>query len=322
MSVFVRAAHRGENHWAFYLLTVLVVFIGYVIGQVPLLLVLNEKVDSGNISREQAAAFFENADFSQIGMSSHVGLLLLLGSFIAAAILLFICVEFIHKRAFRTLIRANKQVNVRKLLVAFGLWFVLTALAEFVAYLIYPGAYTFHFNWQNWLPLLAISLLILPIQTSFEEVFTRGYLLQGIGSATGSQIAAVMGSSLVFAAMHLANPEVREFGLVVMMFYYLSVAISLAIITLLDDGLEYALGIHAATNVYGASFVSFEGSALRTDTLLQVEQVDPLLMLILFYVTMAIFFVIIHKTFKLKPLRSLLSRVAPDLPEQQSDDHL
>ncbi|MDX1407631.1 MAG: CPBP family intramembrane glutamic endopeptidase, partial [Saprospiraceae bacterium] len=303
MSAFVRAAFRGENHWAYYVLSVFAVFIGYFLGQIPLLLVLNDKVNRGTISRDQAAEFFEFADFSIVGIPSHVGLLLLLGSFIAAAIILFMCVEFIHKRPFRTLINPTRRINVRKLLVGFGLWFGLTALAELVMYLLYPSAYHFEFAWHKWIPLLVVSLLILPIQTSFEEVFTRGYLLQGIGVATRSKVSAIIGSALVFAAMHLANPEIREFGLGVMMLYYLSVAICLAVITLLDDGLEFALGIHAATNVYGAGFVSFEGSALQTDAMFKVDQVNPELMLVLFYVTIAIFFVIIHKTFKLKPLR-------------------
>jgi membrane protease YdiL (CAAX protease family) len=161
---------------------------------------------------------------------------------------------------------------------------------------------------------------LLPLQTSFEELLIRGYLMQKIGIATNKAWLAVLLSSLLFGAMHLGNPEIEEFGLGVMMTYYVSVAICLAVITILDDGLEYALGIHAATNIYGAAFVGYEGSALQTDALVRVDEVDPVLMLVIFYIAFFVFLIIVKYRNKLLPWSSLFAPVNVQLSTMLPSD--
>ena len=116
---------------------------------------------------------------------------------------------------------------------------------------------------------------------------------------------------MFFAAVHLGNPEIQEFGVEIMVFYYLSVAVFLAILTLLDNGLELALGIHAATNVYGAAFLSFEGSVLQTNALAEVKELDPVLMVFAFYVMLIVFVIIARRKYKLNSVSSLLKRFEP-----------
>ena len=87
-------------------------------------------------------------------------------------------------------------------------------------------------------------------------------------------------------------------------------------ITILDDGLEYALGIHAATNIYGAGFVTYEGSALQTNALVKVGQVNPLLMVILFYCSMIVFYLIVKRMNGMGDWALLTSPIAPDEQDQ------
>jgi hypothetical protein len=53
------------------------------------------------------------------------------------------------------------------------------------------------------------------------------------------------------------------------------------VITLLDDGLELAIGAHTANNLWGALVVSFPGSVLDTPALLRMEGVPPEVMMVL-----------------------------------------
>ena len=177
------------------------------------------------------------------------------------------------------------------------MWLGIGLIMEAVSYVIDPGNYEMHFSGANFLVLILISLLVLPIQTSFEELFFRGYLLQGIGLSTGSRLAAILITSILFGCVHLMNPEISEFGMGKMMIYYIGVGIFLAIITLLDDSLELALGIHAATNFYGAVFVTFTGSALQTDALFRIGEVNINLMLIAFIVSVFVFFIICKRKY-------------------------
>ncbi len=315
MSRFVAAARRGENHWAYYGLTVVVIMLAFVIGQVPIRLILAHMVEQGDISFGMLTEFYATYDFAIVGLPTYVGLLLMLLGHILAAALLVISIVYVHKRPLKTVITSRKSVDFGRVFFAFGIWLVLSGLAEIVMYVMFPDDYSFDFNFKIWLPLVAVAILVLPIQTSFEEVFIRGYLLQGMGLLTRSKWVIIMLTSVIFASMHLDNPEVREFGLGIMGFYYISVALFLVILTFLDEGLEFALGIHAATNVYGASIVSFDGSVLQTETLIKINHLNPVWMIALFFGMMIVFVIIARRKYNLKSFSSLFEQI--ELPQAE-----
>jgi CAAX protease family protein len=309
MSRFVAAARQGENHWAYYGLTIVVIMLAFVIGQIPIRMLLNYMIGNGAISTTALTEFLATYDFAILGLPTYAGLLLMLFGHVLAAALLCISIVYVHKRPLRTAITSRRSVDFGRLFFAFGLWMLLSFLAELVMYALFPGNYSFHLDLGNWLPLLVVSLFVLPIQTSFEEVFIRGYLLQGMGLITKSKWVIIVLTSIIFTSMHLDNPEVREFGLGMMGFYYISVALFLVIMTFLDEGLELALGIHAATNVYGASIVSFDGSVLQTETIVKMNELNPLSMIALFFVMMLVFIIIATMKYKLQPFSSLFKRI-------------
>ena len=108
---------------------------------------------------------------------------------------------------------------------------------------------------------------MIPIQTSAEELLFRGYLLQGFGVLFKNRWLPLILTSVLFGGLHYANPEVDQFGLGIM-FYYIGTGFFLGIITLVDEGLELALGFHAANNLFGALLMSSEWSAFQTDAIL------------------------------------------------------
>lgn len=309
VSAFVRVAQKGENHWAFYLLTIVVVLLGFVVGQWPLMSVIEWQIAREALDPEKVEQFRQTADFDLLGLPSYVSLLLVLLGFMIAAAVLAVMIRFVHKRPVKTVITPHRRIHFSKIGTAFLLWMALAAVAEVGMYLLTPESYTWHWDASKWLPLVVVCILFLPVQTTFEEVFVRGYLLQGLGLLTHHKWSVILLTSCIFAGMHLGNPEIREFGTGIMVIYYFSVALFLAVITFLDDGLEMALGIHAATNIYGASVVTFTGSALQTDALVFLEEVNPALSLAFFYAMAVVFYVIVKKKYRLYPLRSLFTPI-------------
>jgi uncharacterized protein len=308
---FLLQAATGRNRsWPWYILTVALIGIAFVAGQLPVIAVVGNLINRGVIAQAQAAEFYETLDFEIIGISSAPGLLLLLGSFIAALIALWVAVRGIHGRRMGSLV-SGRRIRWRKIAFAFSVWFVLTVLIEVVLYIAAPDIYQFQFDAAKWFPLMVVALLVLPLQTSFEELFIRGYLMQGIGLVMKRPWVAAILTSLLFAGMHGTNPEIAEFGLGVMMLYYFSVGAFMAILTLLDDGLEYALGIHAATNIYGAGIVSYAGSALKTDALFMASEVNAGLMVIAFYGAAIVFYLLARSVYGLRNWRSLFEKVLP-----------
>ena len=66
--------------------------------------------------------------------------------------------------------------------------------------------------------------------------------------------------------MHSANPEVAEMGFITMIFY-IGTGLLLGIMTLMDEGLELALGFHFGSNLLAALLITSEWSALQTDAI-------------------------------------------------------
>ena len=174
---------------------------------------------------------------------------------------------------------------------------MMIAGLEVISYFIAPETYQFQLEWKTWLPLVAIALLIMPMQTSFEELLFRGYLLQGLGLGTNSRLVALVITSLLFGGMHYFNPEIQEFGLLLMMPYYIGMGLFLGILTLMDESLELALGIHAANNIFGAAFVTFAGSALQTDAVFRVTEVNTTFMIPVFFLMAGVFIYLCTRRF-------------------------
>ena len=66
--------------------------------------------------------------------------------------------------------------------------------------------------------------------------------------------------------MHIANPEVEKLGLGIMV-YYIGTGFFLGILTLMDEGLELALGFHAANNLITALLVTADWTAFQTNSI-------------------------------------------------------
>lgn len=298
--MFLQQVYKGKNDWWRWLITILLVIVGYVVGQLPFTAVLMKSVmdaNDGFMDVQEMEEVAKTMDFTPYGIDPNMILVLLLLMFVFAMIGLWIGVAKIHGRSFRTLITPMAKVNWSKVLFSFGLWMLFSLILEGASYLMDSGNYIYNFDAATFFPLLIIALLLLPIQTSFEELFMRGYLMQGISSFSVVRWVPLVVTSAIFGLMHIMNPEVGEFGLGIMMTYYMGVGLFLGIITLMDDSLELALGVHAATNIFGALFVTFEKSALQTPAIFRLQEVDVTFMIPVFFVAALLFTFICAKRY-------------------------
>ncbi len=296
--MFLQKAASGANQWWRYLLTLVIVFIGVIIGQLPLTYLVEVKADEEGLSVSEKLDMAATLDLTPIGISQNLSLLLALLAFVGGLLALWLCVVHIHKKPFRLLITPKRAINWQKIFFGFGLWMAFAVLAELIFFAIYPQNYTFRFDSSQFLGLLAVSLLVLPLQTSFEELMFRGYFMQGISLIAPYRWIPLALTSLAFGLMHWMNPEVQAFGAGLTMIYYVGVGLFLGIITLMDDGLDLAIGVHAATNIFGAVFVTFDDAALQTAALFHVSVVDMGGMLIAFFISAAAFIVIVSKKYR------------------------
>ncbi|WP_430615391.1 CPBP family intramembrane glutamic endopeptidase [Flavobacterium sp. JP2137] len=187
--------------------------------------------------------------------------------------ILILWVRVMQKQSLRSLVTSRKRVDWRRIFFAFSVWTAWTLVVFLYNYYTEPQHFQWNFNWSAFFPFLIMALVLIPLQTSFEELFMRGHLMQGIGLATRSRFLALVVTSLIFGLMHISNPEVGKIGYYILI-YYIGTGFFLGILTLMDDGLELALGFHAANNLIGALLVTSNWTAFQTNSLF-IELTPP-----------------------------------------------
>lgn len=298
--MFLKVAAQGQNKWWTYLITLLMVVGAATLAQLPLAMLVMYKSSELGLDPAETQELLQSMDFTSVGVNQNLMLVLMLIPFAVGLLALWMCVKGIHRRDPKTLINPTGQINWRKVLFGFGWWLACTTAVELVLYLAEPENYVLQFQPGPFVGLLVISLLLFPMQTSFEEILFRGYLMQGIGLLSRNPWVPLLSTSVGFGLLHFMNPEVKAFGLVWAMSYYVGVGFFLGLITLLDDGLELALGIHAATNIYSALFVTFDNSALQTAAVFRVKEFHIEWTLVGLVAAAAVFSLIAAKKYKWK----------------------
>lgn len=182
-------------------------------------------------------------------------------------LLLLLWVRFFHGQSIRSLTTARPKTDWKRILFSFALWSLFLIISTGISYYINPSDYEINFKPVPFIFLIIISIIFVPLQTSFEEYFFRGYLMQGLGLATKTRWFPLVFTSVMFGLIHVSNPEVLQLGPSIMIFY-IGTGFFLGIITLMDDGMELALGFHAANNVMLSLLVTSKTSALQSEALL------------------------------------------------------
>lgn len=294
---FIQQAYKGKNDWWRYLLMLLWVFFGWqFIGVIPLL--LTAVIHSESISEFERSS---GNQFLDLGIDSNLYLGFMIASFAIGLLFIFWGIKLIHQRGFKTLLTSRANFDWKRVFFAFGLWAIIALGLLALDYYTNPEAYLWNFKPLPFFILVIIALLLLPLQTSFEEILFRGYLLQGLGMLSKNRGVALILTSVLFGLLHIFNPEVEKLGYIIMI-YYIGTGLLFGIATLLDEGLELALGMHAANNIVAAIFVTANWTVFQTDALL-IDTSEPNLtmeMYIPVLIIYPIFLLILAKKYKWK----------------------
>ena len=253
---FIDKAKEGNNSFSSYLLGIVLIISVYLLGSYFLILDLqwNFGIESfDGISQKEIVRILGNNRF----------LAWLIVPFLFVALFLVIHTKFVHKRTVLSIFSGRENFDWKRVLFSFSLLFSILSLFLFIQYLS-SDSLIFQFDLQKFIPLFFIAIFLLPIQTSCEELLFRSYILQGIKMRTKKNSIAVLISGLMFGAIHIGNPEIAKIGYHIIV-YYMLVGVFLALISLFDNGIELALGYHAANNVFAALMITNNWQAFQTD---------------------------------------------------------
>ena len=197
---------------------------------------------------------------------SNLVLILLLAPLVVGFFVVLGWTLLVHQQSITSLTTSRKKIDWKRILFAFGLWAGVTIILTGVDIFFSPEKYELNFNLVKFIPLAIIAILLIPLQTSFEEYLFRGHMMQGIGLMVKNRWLPLFITSSLFGLMHIANPEVEKLGLGIMV-YYIGTGFFLGILTLMDEGLELALGFHAANNLITALLVTADWTAFQTNSI-------------------------------------------------------
>jgi len=266
---FIQLAYNGLNEWWTYLVTIFLLLFGWqFIGALPLLLVAWNKAES----EHEFMVAAEN-NFMSLGINTNFYLILMITTFVGGLIALFIGIKYIHKRNIITVITTRSKIDWNRVIYAFSVWALFGLVVIAISYFLSPENYIWNFKPIPFLVLVLISFLLLPLQTSMEELLFRGYLMQGFGTWFKRGFVALLLTSIIFGLLHGLNPEVEKLGWISMV-YYIGTGLLLGIFTIMDEGTELALGFHAANNIIAAVLVTANWTVFQTDALL-VDVSEP-----------------------------------------------
>lgn len=243
-----------------YLVGFILVFIAWqLIGAIPLIgFLIVKSVQGGDLPTDISGMA------ELLGSNLFLFLMLLTFSFGLVAVLLV--AKFLHKQSLRSLTTARVKVDWKRIGFAFIFWTLISGGFILLDIALSPEDYVYNFDLVPFLILLLIAVLLIPLQTSFEEYFMRGYLMQGLGVLARNRWVPLVVTSFFFGILHIFNPEVQKLGMGIMVFY-IGTGLFLGVITLMDDGLELALGFHAANNLTAALLVTADWTAFQTNSI-------------------------------------------------------
>lgn len=306
----LESSFTGKNAvWRYIVMFVAILLATNTIGALPLLMGYASKVadDPDMLGRITD----DPANIGVLGFEPNIGLIMNLFPFIIGIIAFVLLIKPINQRTFGATINGGRRFRWNRLMVSASVWLILSAVYLFVYIKADPSNFRLNNTSGTLVPLILICLALIPFQAAFEEILFRGYLMQGFAVLSRNRWIPVVVTSILFGLMHSFNPEVDEFGFMIMMPQYITFGLIFGVVTILDDGIEAAIGAHAANNIFLCIMVTHKSSALQTNALYEQINIYPMTEFAGLLVTGVVFIFVMKMILKWESWSLLTSRVVP-----------
>jgi hypothetical protein len=254
---FLNSASQGKNSWWRYLITIVV---SLVLGTFAAMILIIAVLTVYSIYFRTKASYL--IDISST-LSNPIFLLLEVGVGYSISLLFFyLCLRVLHRRSLISLINMEGKISWMNMLKGGSLWTFLLFLTTVLPILIFGGSgYSVTFDPKTFSILLIVCLITFPIQASFEEIFFRGYLMQGFGLLSKKPVIPLLSTSIIFALMHFFNGTDLKMSLIFVSSAFV-IGLMFGIIALGENRIETAMGTHIANNLFVALIYNSSDSGL------------------------------------------------------------
>ncbi|WFA10174.1 type II CAAX endopeptidase family protein [Tissierella sp. Yu-01] len=226
------------------ILSIIMIFVGQIIGQI-FLIFLSQFISIQGIMVKPIYLIF---------------------TFLFPLLLCFIWVKLVEKRRIGSLGLSSYKF-VSKFFIGFFIGFLMFSAVTLLMYI--TGTIEIDQNIDVGINYFPAILAILPgwiLQSSTEEIITRGWLMHIIGAKHRPIIGFIV-SSILFGVLHIFNPGVTYLSIM----NIILVGFFFGLYVIKTQDVWSACGLHAAWNFTQGNIFGFSvsgGSILSTDTLM------------------------------------------------------
>lgn len=286
---------EGKNSWKQYVASFIVIALFFLISVMPYAFIGEWIVQSdGNPNTYYD---FELGDY--VGLNPLVSFALLDSSIILWIVGIFIAIRYIHKRHFKTLITPNQNIDWKKIGFGFIVFFLILSTTLLIDVVLNPGDYTLNdIQLSDFMILFVLVLILTPIQTTCEELFFRGYLMQFFGKWIRNPIILSLIVGVIFGSLHFGNPEMN-YSPILMGADYLITGFIWCYVSAKTNSIELTIGAHAANNMLIGWFLTMDDTAYGDiPSLFVAKNIDPAMSLMWSAISLGLFLWISLKKFK------------------------
>lgn len=292
---FLDGVKSGVNRWWAWLLGIVsIIVIWQGIGSIPTFAAC-EFVSSAQF------VDFACEDALIVGNSSLPNFILGSYAFVVAMIGIWFVVRVFHKRPLTKVLTARPSFDFNRAFFAMIIGFVVLATPLLLSTAMGSAEISFQSpDASEYVTFFMFAIVLIPVQAGFEEVFFRGHLMQGFALLSRNRLILVMATAVVFTVPHLPNPEPWEYGVVPYVAQIFTLGGFFALLTLLDGGIELAVGIHVINNLIYSLLATTSVSAIQSPALflIEVEEFRLFPDIIVLWVMLAIVLAILNRKYK------------------------
>jgi uncharacterized protein len=313
----LESTFTGKNSlWRYIVMIAAILIASNTIGAIPLLTgMFLRSVSTPEVYSQLAA---NPNDYSVLGVDQNILLIMMIFPFIAGLATIILLVKPLNGRTFKATVNGTGKIRWNRVFISALVWLILSIIYLLVYMKIDPSNFTINNKTISLFILAVISVLFIPFQATFEEVLFRGYLMQGFSVLLKNRWFPVVMTSILFGLWHSLNPEVKEFGFLTMMPQYILFGLIFGIITIMDDGIETAMGAHAANNIFLCIMVTNNASVLQTPALCEQITVYPWIEFAGLVITGIVFIMILKIIFKWNDFSVLFKDIRIESPRAHS----
>lgn len=305
VSSFIAAPFSGKNSfWRYFTGSISPFIVSNIIGAIPLVIVMFMHSSGGVIPKAGGMP-----DFKAMGVNLNFGFALTVFPFILALLTLVLLVKPLNDRTALTVINGANKIRWQRIFFSAFVWTAISALWLWYSVKSDPENFRLNNTSGSLITLAVLAVLLIPFQAGFEEMLFRGYLMQGFAVLARNRWVPVAATSVIFGLMHSLNPEVKEYGFLTMIPQYIFFGLVFAVLTMMDDGIELAIGAHSANNAFLSIFVTHKDSALQTPAMYEQMEIYPWQDFAGLVVMSVVFVVIMALVYRWKEVRRLYARV-------------